>query len=555
MFELSRDPKTADRQMRALIFYLTAFGYIDGDFMQDDREFVRDYIEKAVKRRVEQMIPDDDEASHRLVERFTNQFNEVFGRIERTIGELFTESVQTDEPQDEFIRAKLKQRCFEIFLAFDRNAQRTMLKAVNDLVDRNDEPHPAEKKFRDELVGLAEFASTIKIVRPSDPRNLEIRPLQEIETAPSNHDFFTQFEFHYSADPKRLARQISADMNLIDKVLSTLSTQREAGHGKLLGHRKIGEIPKTAPFLDGYVYMHPALADERYEIVVLGDLHGCYSCLKAAVLQSEFLQKVAAYKNDPTGKPKPLLVFLGDYIDRGFFGTHGVLRAAMQIFVSAPDHVVLLRGNHERFLERGDQIVAGVRPAETLTELQERFEIPVLRKYMALFEQLPSMMIFERTMFVHAGIPRDRTVRTELQSLRALNDPDIRFQMMWSDPSSTDIIPAQLQQNVTRFAFGRLQAADFLNRIGCTTLIRGHEKCDDGFRIDYEDDQIALMTLFSSGGIDNNDLPPRSGYRKIEPAALTLEWANGKSTITPWRIDYRSYNDPTRNRFYNDPTD
>src|SRR5215831_10018997 len=44
MLTFSKDGPTADKQMRAVIFYLTTFGYIDGDFDASEKSFVRDYV-------------------------------------------------------------------------------------------------------------------------------------------------------------------------------------------------------------------------------------------------------------------------------------------------------------------------------------------------------------------------------------------------------------------------------------------------------------------------------------------------------------------------------
>ena len=49
-------------------------------------------------------------------------------------------------------------------------------------------------------------------------------------------------------------------------------------------------------FLDGHVYVHPAVPGKVYELTVLGDLHGCYSCLKSALLQADFFAKLEAWK-------------------------------------------------------------------------------------------------------------------------------------------------------------------------------------------------------------------------------------------------------------------
>ena len=57
----------------------------------------------------------------------------------------------------------------------------------------------------------------------------------------------------------------------------------------------------------------------------------------------------------------------------------------------------------------------------------------------------------------HAGIPRDADIKAKIHDFAALNDPDLRFQMLWSDPSTADFIPEGLQAQNARFPFGREQ--------------------------------------------------------------------------------------------------
>ena len=218
--------------------------------------------------------------------------------------------------------------------------------------------------------------------------------------------------------------------------------------------------------------------------------------------------------------------------------------------ISAPEHVVVLRGNHEYYLEYKGQIFGGVKPAEAINTLKPHLPIDVFRHYMRLFEAMPSALVFDRTLFVHAGIPRDRLLKERWVGMETLNDPDVRFQMMWSDPSSADVIPAALQEQSARFPFGRLQAASFLGRMGCHTLVRGHEKVLSGFANTYDDDDVKLITLFSAGGATNGDLPATSSYRKVTPKAMTLTLKDGTQRITPWDIDYATYQDPERNAFF-----
>ena len=552
MLRFSTDPEVAEQQMQAIIFYLTTFGYIDGDFDDTEKEYVREYIRKLVRQRVKTGMPDADEATRKeLVDRFTVHFHEVFEGIDRNVHELFTEAVARDEDQDAFIHAKLKLRCFEIFQGFDRVNQELLLEAMDELIEADGEVHPAEVKFRNELVDLFESDLGVDLVEDAGigPR---VSITQAVRVAPKDatHPFFDQFEIHYSAEKDVLLQQVNADLRLIQEAIDRIAEQRSRGAGKLDGKATVADLASEEPFLDGHVYVHPAAPGARYDLTVLGDLHGCYSCLKGAVMQAEFFEKVKAYRADPTTVPKPLLILLGDYIDRGIFSMNGVLRSVMQLFVSAPEHVYVLRGNHEYYVEYKGQIYGGVKPAEAINTLKPHVPVEVFQQYMQLFDTMPNMLLFGNVLFVHAGIPRDRLVKERWKDLSTLNDWDIRFQMMWSDPSTVDVIPAALQDQSARFPFGRLQAAAFLKRIGCHTLIRGHEKVDAGFLMNFDDENVTLGTLFSAGGADNDDLPPESSYRTVTPKALTVSCNDGALDLAAWEIDYKTYNDPERNGFY-----
>ena len=111
-------------------------------------------------------------------------------------------------------------------------------------------------------------------------------------------------------------------------------------------------------------------------------------------------------------------------------------------------------------------------------------------------------MLFDRIFFVHGGIPRDRLVKERWKDLSSLNDPGHPLSDDVERPSSTaDVIPADLQDQSARFAFGRMQFRAFMQRIGSHTMVRGHEKVNEGFTASYDDDEHArLFTLFSAGG-------------------------------------------------------
>jgi hypothetical protein len=550
----SDDPQTAENQMHAIIFYLTAFGYIDGDFAPTEKTFVREYIKKLIQMRVHSALPDADPAMRAdLIEEYSGHFLEVFDKIDAGVKSLFTEAVSDDENVQQFVYSKLKLRAFEIFKTFDEDNQRQLLETVHELIMADGVAHPSELQFRDEVMAL------LKTDIPLNESDLdEMQPAQLEVSAPAtrnppprlnNHPLFERVERHYSSNPDVLKQQAAADYKLIEATMMTWEDQRRGHDGKLNGHQNVADFAGGKPFLDGHIYVHPTQPGQDYELIVLGDLHGCYSCLKAAILQSDFFGKVQAYKDNPDKHPNPKLVLLGDYIDRGIFSYNGILRTVMQLFIAAPEHVYVLRGNHEYYLEYKGKIFGGVKPAEAINTLERYMPIEMFKAYMKLFEDMPNMLLFDQFLFVHAGIPRDEALKEKWEDLASLNDPDLRFQMMWSDPADADFIPADLQKG-SRFPFGRLQFRSFMARVGATTLVRGHEKIDEGFKKVYDDGVVVLLNLFSAGGKNNNDLPATSNYRNVTPMALTIRSRDGKHTATPWEIDWARYNDPALNAFF-----
>ena len=553
MLHFSNDPDVAEQQMNAIIFYLTAFGYIDGEFDLTEKTFVKIYIRQLVTERAKLAMPDADAKTRTdVVNRFVNHFHEVFEEIDRQIRELFDEVVADAEKVEEFVYAKLKLRCYEIFNGFDRENQTALLASVDELIYADGAVHPSEAKFR------AELESLLDTEIPLDAGDLEIEPSSSVEILAAatvrprteDHPLLADLEVHYSADPDRLRAQYEADLGLMHRFVAKLEEQRAAGIGKLAGKQDVGQFAGAAPFLDGHVYVHPQQEGHSYELFVLGDLHGCYSCLKGALMQADFFAKLEAWRLDPRGKPEPKLILLGDYIDRGRFSYNGVLRTVMQLFLAAPEHVFVLRGNHEYYIEYRGKIYGGVKPAEAINTLVGYLPGEYFETYMHLFEALPNMLLFDRLMFVHAGIPRDKAIAEKYKDLSSLNDPDLRFQMLWSDPSTADYIPDDLQEQNARFPFGRLQFEKFMARLGCTMMVRGHEKIDEGFKDIYPDNPILLLNLFSAGGADNDDLPPTSSYRTVTPMALTIKVEGDTARVLPWAIDYKRYNDPRRNRFF-----
>jgi hypothetical protein len=548
--QINPDPVIAEQQIEAIIFYLTTCGYIDSEFDLREKAFIRAFLRDLVTARIDSQGKLGPEARYEAIEQQHEHYVERFQEIDHDIKSLLTEAVADGEDPHKFVLSQLKLRCFELFHRLSDENRVALLEVVDRFIYADGTAHPEEIAFRNDLAELLDAELLVDESALDVVGSIDVKPAATLVPAQDNHPFFAKFEHHYSADPERLGKQFAADLKLLDKVEEAWEDRRIAGRRRLEGHKTVAEFAGGEEFLDEHVYVVPSKPGRDYELIVLGDLHGCYSCLKAAIHQSNFMDKVKRFKADPDNNPDVRLVLLGDYIDRGRFSYNGVLRTILNLYLTVPEHVFVLRGNHEYYIEYEGRVYGGVRPAEAINSLSSLLPVDVFSRFLDFFDAMPNMLLFDQLLFVHAGIPRDALVASKWEDLSSLNREDMRFQMLWSDPSKADVVPDELQKASARFAFGRLQFRKFMTSIGCNVLVRGHEKVNSGFRNQWDDEDIRLFTLFSAGGSDNDDLLPDSNYREVRPMALTITSRDGLVEATPWAIDYKRYQDPSLNAFF-----
>lgn len=185
------------------------------------------------------------------------------------------------------------------------------------------------------------------------------------------------------------------------------------------------------PPAPGPATVHRQRGDVQGELVyAVGDIHGCYDLLKA------LLAAIAAdYAATARGR-RPILIFLGDYIDRGPHSAQ-VLEAMLWLQHRGEVDVHLLRGNHEQalleFLDRPQDAALWLRfgGLETLTsygvlptdegeaslrhardELLERMPAAHLR----LLQDLELMVVLGDYAFVHAGIRPGAALKAQMEN-------------------------------------------------------------------------------------------------------------------------------------------
>ena len=235
------------------------------------------------------------------------------------------------------------------------------------------------------------------------------------------------------------------------------------------------------------------------------------------------------------------------------FSYNGVLRTVMQLYLAAPEHVFLLRGNHEYYIEYRGRIYGGVKPAEAINTLIGHIPGEVFQEYMKMFEELPNMLFFDDLMFVHAGIPRDTDIKAQVhrpgvaqRSRHAL--PDAVERSVDGRPHPRRSAGAERAVPVRQAAVRGVHGAARLLDDGARPREgrrRASRRCTATSRRCSRCSPPAAPTTTTCR--------PTRATASVTPMAATIRLEGGTAQVTPWLIDYKRFNDPKRNRFFASP--
>ena len=195
-------------------------------------------------------------------------------------------------------------------------------------------------------------------------------------------------------------------------------------------------------------------------------------------------------------------LFLGDYVDRGYFSIECVLYLWC-LKITYPENIHFLRGNHEcRHL------------TEYFTfknECKVKYSEEIYDACMESFDALPLAALMNgQFLCVHGGLSPEIQTLDDIRSIDRFKEPPAYGTMcdlLWSDPHEdygNERISDHYVQNSVRgcsYFYTYNAIVDFLTKNNLLSIIRAHEAQDNGYRMYRKNPSTgfpSLITIFSA---------------------------------------------------------
>jgi serine/threonine-protein phosphatase 2B catalytic subunit len=233
----------------------------------------------------------------------------------------------------------------------------------------------------------------------------------------------------------------------------------------------------------------PNLLEMDAPITVCGDVHGQYYDL----------MKLFEVGGDPA---ETRYLFLGDYVDRGYFSIECVLYLWC-LKIHYPKTLWLLRGNHEcRHLT--DYFTFKL-------ECKHKYSEAVYEACMDSFCSLPLAAVMNKQFLcIHGGLSPELHTLDDIRNIDRFREPPnqgLMCDILWADPledfgqeKTSDYFLHNHVRGCSYF-FSYPAACNFLEKNNLLSVIRAHEAQDSGYRM-YRKTRTtgfpSVMTIFSA---------------------------------------------------------
>lgn len=196
------------------------------------------------------------------------------------------------------------------------------------------------------------------------------------------------------------------------------------------------------------------------------------------------------------------MIFLGDYIDRGYNQLETIVFIAM-LKINFPSRVLTLRGNHEPYKylvpyphdypEKLASAFGSIEGAELYDLSRELFDL------MPLLLLVPGKLLA-----VHGGPPISRIIKyNSIEDILAIEgDNEAIEDILWSDPVEDQDVDYMLSYRGAGKLWGPSITMQTLEKLNVKIIVRGHEPVN-GYRFSHGG---KVLTLFSMKGYYGNML-------------------------------------------------
>ncbi|TPX10912.1 uncharacterized protein E0L32_008118 [Thyridium curvatum] len=287
------------------------------------------------------------------------------------------------------------------------------------------------------------------------------------------------------ASKKPTNEQFFEDVNTREKPNIVFLKEHFYREGRLTEEQALWIIHKGSELLRA----EPNLLEMDAPITVCGDVHGQYYDL----------MKLFEVGGDPA---ETRYLFLGDYVDRGYFSIECVLYL-WALKIHYPKTLWLLRGNHEcRHLT--DYFTFKL-------ECKHKYSEAVYDACMESFCCLPLAAVMNKQFLcIHGGLSPELHTLDDLRSIDRFREPPTQGLMcdiLWADPledfgqEKTNEYFLHNHVRGCSYFFSYPAACAFLEKNNLLSIIRAHEAQDAGYRM-YRKTRTtgfpSVMTIFSA---------------------------------------------------------